>query len=488
MASGYNVSSPVAIPSDDIQSSPPPSEISTPSGTPVPPPSISSTPTASDEDLERRLWAAFPGFTMSERMRDTATWSWQFGYDIQRAGKRKWAEARAKATREAPRSPSISDYFGLNTYNPREQALANTLIKNFDKKQFRRLLIDWIVERNHPFTIVEEEKLRVIFEYLNPCASIAAKILDVIDTYGIKEKISYFTLDNAKNNDTAMEVIGGELGFNGAYRRNRCIGHTLNLFAKALLFGHDIEAFEASIYGEEALTIIEHELWRKKGPVGKLYNLVAENQLTDHDWEVLKLTADILKYFEDAVMTFEGDGIRRLRKRGWLRYGPSTMGSDDSVGIEARDALGEYRAWCMDFEPGDREVQDPIAYWIQKSVKYFRLSRMALDFLTIQPMSAECERFFSATGRMVNELRNRLDVMLIEMCQTLRSWHRAGVINNFDVLFTSPDEAREMAKLQAMTDEEIKEWATNWLNAESEDEMLDDEEDSLFVAEEGDVP
>ncbi|RYP68175.1 hypothetical protein DL771_006825 [Monosporascus sp. 5C6A] len=526
------------------------------------------------------------------------------------------AEARAKVTREVSRSPSIPDYFGFNTYNPREQALANTLIKNFDKKQFRRLLIDWIVERNHPFTIVEEEKLRVIFEYLNPCvtnqdahiscttvktliinafhehkqqivevlsrspglihiafngwrsgASIAAEILDVLDTYGIKEKIGYFTLDNAKNNDTAMEVIGGELGFNGAYRRGRCVGHTLNLSAKALLFGHDIEAFEACIYGEEALTMAEHELWRKKGPVGKLHNLVVIVHRSD------KLTNMLRAIQADQIAASDNPRIRtqkpldlneyytkleetpiyvtalalhpayrwRWFERNWIdhpewiqhardqvedvwlkgyahmevlpragyarpakrakryhnelqqhleqsRYGPNTMGSDDSADMEARDALGEYEAWCMDFEPGDREVQDPIAYWIRRSVKYPRLSNMALDFLTIQPMSAECERLFSAAGRMVNELRSRLDVMLIEMCQTLRSWHRAGVINTFDVLFTSPDEAREMAKLEAMTDEEIREWATNWINAVSEDEMLDDEEDSLFVAEEGDLP
>ena len=49
------------------------------------------------------------------------------------------------------------------------------------------------------------------------------------------EKVGYFTLDNAENNDTAMEVIGGELGFDGQLRRGRCIDHTINLLAKALL-------------------------------------------------------------------------------------------------------------------------------------------------------------------------------------------------------------------------------------------------------------
>jgi hypothetical protein len=59
---------------------------------------------------------------------------------------------------------------------------------------------------------------------------------------------------------------------------------------------------------------------------------------------------------------------------------------------------------------------------------------MLLDFLTIQPISAECERLLAAAGRMVTPLRSRLDADIIGMCQVLRSWPRAGVINDLDVL------------------------------------------------------
>jgi hypothetical protein len=34
---------------------------------------------------------------------------------------------------------------------------------------------------------------------------------------------------------------------------------------------------------------------------------------------------------------------------------------------------------------------------------------MAMDFMTIQPMSAEFERAFSAAGKMVTPIRARLD-------------------------------------------------------------------------------
>jgi hypothetical protein len=55
---------------------------------------------------------------------------------------------------------------------------------------------------------------------------------------------------------------------------------------------------------------------------------------------------------------------------------------------------------------------------------------MALDFLTIQAMLAECERVFSAAGKMVVAERNRLEVEAIVMCQVLRLWYLAGVIKD----------------------------------------------------------
>ncbi|KAM3448285.1 hypothetical protein NHJ6243_010118 [Beauveria neobassiana] len=111
--------------------------------------------------------------------------------------------------------------------------------------------------------------------------NIAAEILDVLAAYGIQDKIRYFTLDNADSNDKAMEVIGGELGFVGSTRRGRCFGHSLNLSAKALLFGHNVEAFEEQLSGAAPLSKAEHSLWRRKGPIGKLHNLVVDVRRSD---------------------------------------------------------------------------------------------------------------------------------------------------------------------------------------------------------------
>ena len=76
-------------------------------------------------------------------------------------------------------------------------------------------------------------------------STIGGEVLDVLHTLSVSpEKISYFTLNNAENNDTAMEVISAELGFDGRLRRGRCIGHTINISAKALLFGKNADVFE----------------------------------------------------------------------------------------------------------------------------------------------------------------------------------------------------------------------------------------------------
>jgi hypothetical protein len=90
----------------------------------------------------------------------------------------------------------------------------------------------------------------------------------------------------------------------------------------------------------------------------------------------------------------------------------------------------EYEQWQLNREPGDKRIRDPIKYWIKKQDRYPRLSRMALDFLTIQAMSVKFERIFSAAGKMVVAERNRLKVEVIFMCQVLRLWYLVGVIKD----------------------------------------------------------
>jgi hypothetical protein len=101
----------------------------------------------------------------------------------------------------------------------------------------------------------------------------------------------YFTLDNAKNNDTAIEAIGTELKFRGKVRRIRCFGHILNLVCKQLLFGHDADAFGEEVSADSTIDASRHEAWRRKGPIGKLHNLVVVIHRSDVLSQLLRNTA-----------------------------------------------------------------------------------------------------------------------------------------------------------------------------------------------------
>lgn len=500
--------------------------------------------------------------------------------------------------------------------------------------------------------------------------NIAAHVIEVLKSYNITNKVGYFTLDNASNNDTAMEEIGKALGFKGKTRRLRCFGHILNLAVKALLFGHDSEAFEDD-EGNEALDSKVHELWRRKGPVGKLHNLILwihrsdlltnllrslqlmaysksddptvrakkpldvitdvvtrwlstlymirralllksfledlwygqkseweglilrgkksrnemplclrdENKLDEKDWAIIALFNEVLQHFEHVLITLEGDGQQRKRKQGhveaygcpwdimlgyeyllnqmelykatahrypdpehfkvninlcwkkldeyysrldetpvyyaaiafhpayrweyfedtwadrpnWIQrakslveglyrshYEPQLVSQDrergepvtkkrrmyrnpfdeyreesrqapalsqppsspcaslqatKDVDKRAAPALGdEYNDWLRDVHKSDQKVLDPISYWQERREEYPRLSQMALDMLSILPMSADVERLFSTAGRMVRDDRANLDASTIGMTQTVRSWLRGGYIRSTETL------------------------------------------------------
>ncbi|KAH7459074.1 hypothetical protein FOMA001_g20312 [Fusarium oxysporum f. sp. matthiolae] len=230
----------------------------------------------------------------------------------------------APASRKKPSTgyQTITKAFNLDLNAPREQAIANRLLKSFDRNVFQRLVAEWIVESNLSFREPESKRLRAIFEYLDPfvvstdahvghdtvrkravaefekhkgkviellrnapglihilfdgwrsrnehalygvacffrnedgkaCklilgvpeltvrhfgANIGHEIIEILESYEIsEEKIGYFTLDNAQNNDTAMDTIGERFKFHGKERRGRCFGHVINLVVKAILFG-----------------------------------------------------------------------------------------------------------------------------------------------------------------------------------------------------------------------------------------------------------
>ena len=80
-------------------------------------------------------------------------------------------------------------------------------------------------------------------------------------------------LDNAPNNDTTLVELAKTIGFDPKVKRLRCMGHILNLIAEAYLYGQDASDFEKQ-FKEQGLSG-HRKMWRDRGELGKLHNLVA---------------------------------------------------------------------------------------------------------------------------------------------------------------------------------------------------------------------
>jgi hypothetical protein len=76
-------------------------------------------------------------------------------------------------------------------------------------------------------------------------ASLADEVSDTLGFWRINspDRIGYFTLDNAANNDTCMEDIAFEHDFCAQERRIRCAAHIFNLSVRAMLYGSKGEKF-----------------------------------------------------------------------------------------------------------------------------------------------------------------------------------------------------------------------------------------------------
>lgn len=111
--------------------------------------------------------------------------------------------------------------------------------------------------------------------------NMSSLLIEIIREFGFEDRLGYFVTDNAESNDVCIDFILKELmpdlsSNQRSYRRLRCWGHILNLCANAYLWGNDPESFEAEVLVNSVLAREQAELlsWRKKGPVGKLHNLV----------------------------------------------------------------------------------------------------------------------------------------------------------------------------------------------------------------------
>ena len=103
-------------------------------------------------------------------------------------------------------------------------------------------------------------------------SDVAPLLKAVIRNYDLADKLGAFQMDNADNNDTCLEALASEFKLNTPEVRLRCQGHSINLVVKALLYGEGVSKFQKEL--SEASDEKVSQLWRSKGAIGKLHNLV----------------------------------------------------------------------------------------------------------------------------------------------------------------------------------------------------------------------
>ena len=85
-----------------------------------------------------------------------------------------------------------------------------------------------------------------LLEQSSPYSSIniANNVTTIINYFDLIDKISYFIIDNATNNNTYIKALRIEFGFNLLHRYLRYSSYKINLITRAILQGIDKEAFE----------------------------------------------------------------------------------------------------------------------------------------------------------------------------------------------------------------------------------------------------
>ena len=80
----------------------------------------------------------------------------------------------------------------------------------------------------------------------------------------------------------------------------------------------------------------------------------------------------------------------------------------------------------------DPKTFNPIAWWDDAKTAFPSLYLYAWDTLAIPAMSAECERVFSSTKKLITPERNRLTEDIIEASECLKNWWDHGLIGQQD--------------------------------------------------------
>jgi hypothetical protein len=136
--------------------------------------------------------------------------------------------------------------------------------------------------------------------------NMAEIIVRVLRTYKIAGRVSYFMADNAEANDVCIDAVLRTIYPNmplkqRKQRRLRCLGHIVNLCCQDFIVGKDSEKICKEIDAAERAGDIKRigELWKKRGSLGLLQNIVRYIRATPQRrqfFKNIKIGGDIAEF------------------------------------------------------------------------------------------------------------------------------------------------------------------------------------------------
>lgn len=118
------------------------------------------------------------------------------------------------------------------------------------------------------------------------------------------------------------------------------------------------------------------------------------------------------------------DLLQQARKRR-QRLAASTASSRGKKRVKLTSELDQFMART---NKGDGDAEDPLEWWVCHASDYPVLSKMAFDLFSCPAMSAECERVFSQTKKVITDERNRLDSGTVAAIECQKHLLRTGML------------------------------------------------------------
>jgi hypothetical protein len=126
----------------------------------------------------------------------------------------------------------------------------------------------------------------------------------------------------------------------------------------------------------------------------------------------------------DSDMTL--DPLQQARKRRQRLAATSASTTRGRKRAKTSSELDEFMARS---NKADQDVEDPLEWWIRHASDYPVLSKMAFDLFSCPAMSAECERVFSQTKRVITDERNRLKSDTVAAIECQKHLLRTGMLS-----------------------------------------------------------